>query len=75
MLLSFHLIVGVLRVVREPHLPPCVADCLHTDVVLHIDDPLGDIMACGSRNRSVGFLRYQPSKEFVTRILHLNDLL
>ncbi len=50
MLSSFRLISEVLRVVREPRLPPRVADCLHTDVVLHVDDPLGDIVAGRSRD-------------------------
>jgi hypothetical protein len=34
MLLLVHLIFGVLGVVREPHLPAHVADCLGADVVL-----------------------------------------
>jgi inosine/xanthosine triphosphate pyrophosphatase family protein len=37
MLSSLCLISGVLRVVREPRLPPRVADCLHADVVLHVE--------------------------------------
>ncbi len=57
MLLSFHFIVGVPGVVREPHLPPCIADCLHADVVLRVKDPLGNIMAHGSGNRSIGILQ------------------
>ncbi len=68
MLGSVCLILGVLGVVREPRLPPRVADHLHADVVLHIDDPLGDILACGSRDREVGILRHHPLEEFV---LHL----
>ncbi len=65
MLLSFHLIIRVLRVLRKPCLPPRVADCLHADVVLHADNPLGDIMVRGSGNWNVGILQHQPSKEFV----------
>ncbi len=60
MVLSFHLILEILGVVREPHLPPCVADCLHGDVVLRVDDPLGHIMAHGSRNRNIGILQHYP---------------
>jgi hypothetical protein len=56
MLHLVHLIFGVLGEVREPCLPPRVADCLGADVVLHADDPLGNIMACGSRNWNVGIL-------------------
>ena len=68
MLRSFCLILGVLGVVREPRLPPRVADHLHADVVLHIDDPLGDILACGSRDREVGILHHHLLEEFVPHL-------
>jgi hypothetical protein len=61
MLLSFHLIVRVLGVVKEPCLPPRVADCPCADVVLCIDDPLDNIMAYGSGNWKVGILQHHPS--------------
>jgi hypothetical protein len=46
MLRSGCLILLVLGVVREPSFPPCIVDHLHADVVLRIDDPLGNIVAC-----------------------------
>ncbi len=53
---SLHLILGVLGVVREPRLPPCIADCLHADVFLCVNDPLGDVVACGSRDWEIWIL-------------------
>jgi hypothetical protein len=69
MLLSFHLILGVLRVVREPCLPPRVVDRLHTDFVLRVNDPLGDSVACGSRDWDIGILGHHPIEEFVMHIV------
>jgi hypothetical protein len=68
MLLSFHLILGVLGVVREPRLPPHIADRLRADVVLRINDPLGNIMARGSRDQEVGILQHHPIEEFVVHL-------
>jgi hypothetical protein len=69
MLLSFHLILGVLGVVREPHLPPHVADCLHADFVLRVNDPLGNIVACGSGDRDVAILWHHPIEELVVHLV------
>jgi hypothetical protein len=55
-------------VVREPHLPPSVADCLCADFVLCVDDPLGDLVARGSGIADVGILRHHPIKEFVAHL-------
>ncbi len=71
MLRSLHLILGVLGVVREPRLPPRVADHLHADVVLCVDDPLGNIVVRGSRDardRDVGILQHHPLEEFVPHL-------
>jgi hypothetical protein len=65
---SLHLILGVLGVVREPRLPPCIVDRLHADVFLCVDDPLGNIVACGSRDWEVWILRHQPLEEFVAHL-------
>jgi hypothetical protein len=68
LLRSLHSILGVLRVVREPHLPPCIEDRLHADVVLCINDPLGNIVARGLRDWDVGILRHHSLEEFVAHI-------
>jgi hypothetical protein len=68
MLLFVHLISGILGVVREPRLPPHVADCLGADVVLRVDDPLGDIIVRGSGNWNIGILRHHPSKELFAHL-------
>jgi hypothetical protein len=68
MLYSLCLILRVLGVVRGPRLPPRIADCLCADFVLHIYDPLGNIVACGSRDRDVGILQHHPLEEFVVHL-------
>jgi hypothetical protein len=68
MLLSFHLILGVLGVVREPHLPPCIADSLHADVVLPVNDPLGNIVARGSGYWHIKILQHHPLEKFVAHL-------
>jgi hypothetical protein len=45
MLRSGCLILFVLGVVREPSLPPRIVDHLRSDVVLPVNDPLGNIVA------------------------------
>jgi hypothetical protein len=60
--------LGVLGVVRGPRLPPRVADHLHADVVLRIDDPLGDIVACGSRDWEVVILHHHPLEENIPHL-------
>jgi hypothetical protein len=65
MLRSLCSILGVLGVLREPRLPPCIADCLCADVVLCIGDPLGNIVARGSRDWDIGILGHHPLEEFV----------
>jgi hypothetical protein len=68
MLRSACFILEVLRVVREPCLPPCIADRLRADVVLRIDDPLGDIVARGSRDRDIGIMHHHSLEEFVPHL-------
>jgi hypothetical protein len=68
MLRSLCLILGVLGVVREPCLPPHVADRLRADVVLCVDDPLGNIVARGSRDWDGGILQHHPLGEFVVHL-------
>ncbi len=68
MLRSLCLILGVLGAVREPHLPPRVADHLHADVVLRINDPLGNIVVRGSRDRDVGILQRHPLEKLITHL-------
>jgi hypothetical protein len=65
---SLHLILGVLGVVREPCLPPCVSDHLHANVVLCINDPLGNIVVSRSRDWGIGILQHHPLKEFVMHL-------
>jgi hypothetical protein len=68
MLCSLCLILGVLGVVREPRLPSCVADRLHADVVLSVDDPLGNTVVRGSRDQAIGILQHHPLEEFVVHL-------
>ncbi len=55
-------------VVREPRLSPCVADCFCADVFLLVDDPLGDVVARGSRYQEVRIRQYHPLEELVTHL-------
>ncbi len=68
MLRSLCLILGVLRVVREPRLPPHSAYLLCTDVLLCVDDPLGNIVVHGSGDRDIGILQHHPLEEYATHL-------
>ncbi len=43
-------------------------DYLHAEVVLPVDDPLGDIVTHGSRDWEVGILQHHPLEEFVAHL-------
>jgi hypothetical protein len=50
---------------KRTRLPPHITYCLRADVFLCVDAPLGNVVACGSRDWEVLILHHHPLEEFV----------